>query len=96
MLSDLVEQLESDIDCCAISTSEALARAYAAGADQELEACYQEVQKLYGVGSWLRSLRRPKTPSLKEQALAVLDDASDRLDAAHEYTIRRALEQLND
>lgn len=38
--------------------------------------------------------RRPKPQSLKEQALAVLDDASDRLDAAHENTLRRALEQL--
>jgi len=35
-------------------------------------------------------------PSLKEQALAVLDDASNRLDAAHENIIRRALEQLGD
>jgi len=31
---------------------------------------------------------------LKEQALAVLDDCSDRLDGAHENTIRRALEAL--
>ena len=98
MLSDLVEQLESDIDCCAISTSEALARAYAAGADQELEECVSYVDNNFSGNKAraLRALRRPKTPSLKEQALAVLDDASDRLDAAHEYTIRRALEQLND
>ena len=34
--------------------------------------------------------------SLKEQALAVLDDCSDRLDGAHENIIRRALEELND
>jgi hypothetical protein len=38
--------------------------------------------------------RRPKPPSLKEQALAILDDASTRLDAAHENILRRALEQL--
>jgi hypothetical protein len=31
---------------------------------------------------------------LKEQALAVLDDASNRIDAAHENIIRRALEAL--
>jgi hypothetical protein len=36
----------------------------------------------------------PKLVSLKEQALALLDDASDRLDAVHENTIRRALEAL--
>lgn len=64
------------------------------GADQELEACCREVQKLYGVGRWLRSTRRIE--SLKEQALALLDYVSDRLDAVHENTIRRALEQLDD
>ena len=40
----------------------------------------------------------PITPSLevvlKEQALAVLDDCSDRLDGAHENIIRLALEAL--
>ena len=78
------------------------------GANEELEACINEIYK--GVGlrhvdyssnreslcSDLRAARRPKPPSLKEQALAVLDDASDRLDAAHENIIRRALEQLDD
>jgi hypothetical protein len=34
----------------------------------------------------------PRKPSLKEQALIVLDDAS--LDAAHENILRRALEAL--
>ena len=33
-------------------------------------------------------------PSLKEQALTILDDCSDRLDGAHENIIRQALEQL--
>ena len=36
----------------------------------------------------------PVAPSLKELALAILDDCSDRLDGAHENTIRRALEAL--
>jgi hypothetical protein len=40
----------------------------------------------------LRAARRPKPPSLKEQALAVLDDCANCLDGAHENTIRRALE----
>ena len=68
------------------------------GSDQELEACCEwlaeETPEPYI--NALRAARRPKPPSLKEQALAVLDDASDRLDAAHENTIRRALEQLDD
>ena len=73
------------------------------GADQELEACCAWFQGFYKTESWVkgdlkhfRTTRRPKPPSLKEQALAILDDCSDRLDGAHENTIRRALEQLND
>jgi hypothetical protein len=65
------------------------------GADQELEACCELMDRDFMAGpSDLRSARRPKPPSLKEQALAVLDDVSDRLDAAHENAIRRALEAL--
>ena len=67
------------------------------GADQELDACYQEVQKVYGVGSWLRSLRRPKPPSLKQQALALLDKAEDPSWDINDFSIiRKALEQLDD
>ena len=68
------------------------------GADQELEACCEWVNDdlAYDVADRLRTARRPKPPSLKEQALALLDDASDRLDAVHENIIRRALEQLDD
>ena len=43
----------------------------------------------------LEDLADALLPSLKEQALAILDDCSDRLDGAHENIIRRALEQLN-
>ena len=50
--------------------------------------------KIIPVGESLIKAMRPKPPSLKEQALAVLDDCSDRLDSAHENTIRRALEAL--
>ena len=71
------------------------------GADQELEACCLlldngEHAASYGChdSTSLRAARRPKPPSLKEQALAVLDDCADRLDGAHENTIRRALEAL--
>ena len=66
------------------------------GADQELEACCEwlKAEGYPGTVIDLRAARRPKPPSLKEQALALLDDASDRLDAVHENTIRRALEAL--
>ena len=77
------------------------------GADAELEACCQVLYDRYelpncmdpemaeGMRDWLRSARR-RQPSLKEKALAVLDDCSDCLDAAHENALRRALEQLDD
>ena len=70
---------------------------YKQGADEELEACCKWIPKKT---PWdeeqLRAARRPKPLSLKEQALAVLDDCADCLDGAHENTIRRALEQLDD
>ena len=73
------------------------------GADQELEACCKWLEKEREESGFttrinpqnLRAARRP--PSLKEQALAILDDCSSPyLDGAHENIIRRALEQLND
>ena len=69
------------------------------GADQELEACCEWLREFHqskrpGGTENLRRSRRPKPPSLKEQALAVLDDCANCLDGAHENTIRRALEAL--
>ena len=66
------------------------------GADRELIACCGEVScwESTGIAKKLREARRPKPPSLKEQALAVLDDVSNQLDAAHENALRRALEAL--
>jgi hypothetical protein len=73
-------------------------------ADQELEACTEWVRerKFDGDGevwSWatsLRAARRPKPPSLKEQALKALDHICVNHSKAtdHEYTIRCALEAL--
>ena len=73
-----------------------------AATDQELEACCEwlDTEKILtkdgGYIRKLRAARRPKPPSLKEQALAVLDDCANCLDGAHENTIRRALEALDD
>ena len=66
------------------------------GANQELEACCEwlDERTVLNGSTALRTTRRPKPPSLKEQALAVLDDCSDRLDGAHENIIRLALEAL--
>ena len=60
------------------------------GADQELEACCKWLPKLPPwSGNDLRKHRRPNPPSLKDQALVVLDDCANCLDGAHENTIRR-------
>jgi hypothetical protein len=72
-----------------------MARAAQWGADQELEACCALIeQKGFLPSSLIRAARRPNPPSLKEQAIAVLEDAE--LDAAHYNILLRALEQIDD
>lgn len=84
------------------------------GADHELKACcdaiyeYEDSPLSGGTAELLRALRRPKPPSLKEQALKALDlvDQCAVTDMRHLYihtelaesvrTIYRALKQLND
>jgi hypothetical protein len=71
------------------------------GADQELEACCEWLPSDLTIdGQDLRSVRRPKPPSLKEQAMRVLVENGTNLDGRMELdstdieTIRRALEAL--
>ena len=74
------------------------------GADQELEACCEHLKRSWAPSATidnLRAARRPKPPSLKEQALAELDSVATafRIGYGGELacdTIRRALEQLDD
>jgi len=71
------------------------------GADQELEACCKWLPKLPPwSGEDLRKHRRPKPPSLKEQALMALEDGDTGPGASLTLTevsiIRRALEALPD
>jgi hypothetical protein len=70
------------------------------GADQELEACCEWVKskQTYWAHDELRAARRPKPPSLKEQALALVEQHEDgwRPSPKDWDTIRRALEQLDD
>jgi hypothetical protein len=81
-----------------------LIQAFQAGADQELEACVALVndwaQRLgyLHYGAELRAARRPKPPSLKEQALLAIDTAvaDYRLSADVASVVRRALEATND
>ena len=73
------------------------------GADQELEACCEWLaQEGYiAIPRRLRAARRPKPPSLKEQAFAAFksapvdpDNEMLQLSADAELIIRRALEAL--
>jgi hypothetical protein len=83
----------------------AIEAAFQAGADQELEACCEEFSLLWDkdeivtlddVLKHLRTVRRPKPPSLKESALiefdSLLGDSKDEGAAI----ILRALEALPD
>ena len=72
--------------------------AFQAGADQELEACCEWIPEYF---QWnrsiqdadrLRAARRPNRPSLKEQALALINSNKPYLDDTAMDTIRRALE----
>ena len=76
---------------------------YRAGADAELEACCEVLARELicdgkHVATDLRMIRRPKPPSLKEQALLAIDTAvaDYRIAADVADVVRRALEQLPD
>jgi hypothetical protein len=84
------------------------------GADQELEACckmlydrYDRVRHATGfpgsdMSDWLRAARRPKPPSLKEQAMRVLLESGYTFDGRMEiepegiHIIQRALESIDE
>jgi hypothetical protein len=78
-LPELVQQWAKDrvLLCDRTPLHEYIAtRAAQWGADQELEACCKALDMVNGSTYWsqvLRSGRRPKPPSLKEQALGALD-----------------------
>ena len=70
------------------------------GADAELEACCEWLKAKEWIhpefSDELRDARRPKPPSLKEQALAIVTRANRVITDEEQNTIRLALEQLND
>jgi hypothetical protein len=85
----------------ALSDEHIATRAAQWGSDQELEACCHLLKKQgFDFVEDLRAARRPKPPSLKEQALAALSEADQGLNKSEwqqcSNTIRRALEQLDD
>ena len=89
---ELVKKLQD------LGNLDAIALAYQAGADQELEACHCEVSFWGGKGmaDRLQATRRPKPPSLKEQALEALGRMDQFPTTKDKVTILRALEQLDD
>lgn len=69
------------------------------GADQELEACCEWLSNRSSLTERLRTVRRPKPPSLKEQALEQLKCVDSDLrqhGIINTDFIRRALETLPD
>ena len=67
------------------------------GADQELEACctWLECNYNYPQANFLRVARRPKPPSLKEQALEALETMPKLVGFESERdAVRRALEAM--
>jgi hypothetical protein len=87
----------------ALSDEHIAHRAAQWGADQELEACCEWLRTKSKTALWqteaLRAARRPKPPSLKEQALADFDWMVGRTLGRPEFDerserIRRALEAL--
>ncbi len=74
------------------------ATVFQAGADQELEACCEWLQDPdLNVDTYkFRAARRPKPPSLKEQALEALDEEQAELSIQNYKLIRAVLESLPD
>jgi len=101
--SELLKQWEDDWFEEREHADVLLVNAYAAGAlagaDAELEACCKLLELSdSNARDFLYSARRPKPPSLKEQALLAIDTAvaDDRLSADIASVVRRALEQIDD
>jgi hypothetical protein len=98
---ELVQQWWDDFNGAFYEFEAITATVFQAGADQELEACCEWLNggsKIdYDTAKLLRAARRPKPPSLKEQALDLLDKAEDPSWDINDFSIiRRALEQLPD
>ena len=94
--AELVQQWWGNVPAGSLTKLAATAAQW--GADQELDACCE-----WFVRDWtdaetadaLRNTRRPKPPmSLKEQALARLEDIEYEIGTSNYDTIRRALEVL--
>ena len=93
---ELVRKWQIKIEYCSkrADREAAVVKIFQLGADMELEACIKLLSDLGGDGEMIRRYRRPKPPSLKEQAI----DALERVDGYPDdiQRIFRALEALDD
>jgi hypothetical protein len=104
LLNDCYDLVQKHVDkgfALQFGISHALRHAYTAGADQELEECCEWLVRNYNypeAGNPLRTARRPNPPSLKDQALAALNEIQDHMlgPTNQEKLIRLALEALDD
>jgi hypothetical protein len=94
----LVQQWWDDFNGAFYEFEAITATVFQAGADQELEACCEWLSvPCPSYGRELRNARRPKPPSLKEQALQSVKRFESGQDLMGDLdTIRCALEQLPD
>lgn len=101
---NLIQQWLGDYFGCPVSGEISDSELYLAtqaarwGADQELEACCADLRMVLGPdqAAWLGSVRRPKPPSLKEQALEALDEEHADMRIQNYKLIRSVLESLPD
>jgi hypothetical protein len=92
-LPELVQQWINEED--GLTAGHIANRAAQWGADQELEACCALlVQQGFDFVDYLHAARRPKPPSLKQQALDQLSHVENRYGVINTDYIRRALEAL--
>ena len=99
---ELVQQWWDDFNGAFYEFEAITAKVFQAGADQELEACCEWLSvPCPSYGRELRNARRPKPPSLKEQAFEQLDGIATVFRMSHGGDlvcdkILRALEALPD
>jgi hypothetical protein len=101
---ELVREWQIKIEYCSRREDREtfVSKVFQLGADHELEACVDAIYKhegeplCGGTAEWLRNARRPKPPSLKEQALEALDEEQAEMSIQNYKVIRSVLESLSD
>ena len=98
---ELVRKWQLEIEYCSRRADREafVAKVFQLGSDYELEACceWMSMHTTWDADR-LRTARRPKSSSLKDEVKQIIDCLveGDCLNDEDETTLRRALEQLND